>query len=110
MLLRLIVTMKVYLMGSGATLPVLREGNKKSTHGLLVNVLTRKTQMQLLKPETTTLVDQASEVVPTRILEVKLGQPLFAVSAFDNKTGRHYQRAFCLIRLHSQPLGVVEIP
>ena len=109
-MLRLMVTMKVYLMGSGATLPVLREGNEKSTHGLQVKVLTRKTQMQLLKPETTTLVDQASESVPTRILEVELGQPLLAVSAFDDKTGRHYQRAFCLIRLHSQPLGVVEIP
>ena len=66
--------------------------------------------MQLLKPETTPLVDQASEVVPTRILEVELGQPLLAVSAFDDKTGRHYQRAFCLIRLHNQPLGVVEMP
>lgn len=66
--------------------------------------------MQILKPENTALVDQASEVVPTRILEVELGQPLPTISAFDNKTGRHYQRALCLIRLHTRPLGVVETP
>lgn len=66
--------------------------------------------MRLLKPETTSLVDQESEVVPSRIVEVELGQPLLAISAFDDKTGRHYQRALCLIRLHTRPLGVVETP
>jgi hypothetical protein len=43
-----------------------------------------------------------------RILEVELGQPLSAISAIDEKTGQLYQRAFCLVRLHTQPLGVVE--
>ncbi len=46
---------------------------------------------------------------PVRILEVEIGQPLPAVSAFDATTGQHYQRARSLVRLHTQPLGVVEL-
>lgn len=47
------------------------------------------------------------ELEPTRILEVEIGQSLPAISAFDEKTGRLYRRALCLIRLHTQPLGMV---
>jgi GT2 family glycosyltransferase/SAM-dependent methyltransferase len=46
--------------------------------------------------------------VPVRMLEVELARPLPALSAFDEKTGQHYQRARCLVRLHDQPLGVVD--
>ena len=42
-----------------------------------------------------------------RILEIELGQPLPIISAFDDKTGKCYQRASCLVRLHGQPLGIV---
>src|SRR5437764_739076 len=51
---------------------------------------------------------QASDFAPARILEIELGQPLLPISAVDEKTGHHYQRVSCLVRLHTQPLGVVE--
>ncbi len=47
--------------------------------------------------------------VPIRIMEVELRQPLSNVSTFDEKTGHHYHRALCVVRLHSQPLGIVEL-
>ena len=53
--------------------------------------------------------DQSSEYFPIRILEVELGEPLPPISAFDEKKGSRYQRARCLVRLHTQPLGVVEL-
>ena len=47
------------------------------------------------------------ELEPMRILEVELGRPVSAVSALDEKTGRIYRRALYLVRLHTQPLGMV---
>ena len=47
--------------------------------------------------------------VPMCIIEVELGQPLPPLSAFDDKKGSSYQRARCLVRLHTQPLGLVEL-
>ncbi len=63
--------------------------------------------MSTRKPEVRASAAQISEIAPMRILEVELGQPLSAISAIDEKTGRLYQRALCLVRLHTQPLGVV---
>ncbi len=45
---------------------------------------------------------------PARVLEIELGEPLPSVPAIDHETGQHYQHAMCLIRLHTQPLGIVE--
>ncbi len=45
---------------------------------------------------------------PARVLEIEIGQPLPPLYAMDEKTRRNYQRARCLIRLHSIPLGVIE--
>lgn len=53
--------------------------------------------------------DQLHGYTPVRILEIELGQPLPKLLAFDEKKERYYQRASCLIRLHSQPLGLVEL-
>lgn len=61
------------------------------------------------KSETPGLVEQAVDFEPIRIIEVEIGQPLPDVSAVDEKTGRRYQRARCLVRLHTQPLGLVEL-
>ena len=47
------------------------------------------------------------DLAPARILEIELAQPLPPISACDEQ-GRHYRRALCLVRLHTQPLGVVE--
>lgn len=60
-------------------------------------------------PEAAALVAQVPDFAPARILEIEVGQQLPDVSAFDEKTGRHYQRAKCLVRLHTQPLGMVEL-
>ena len=66
--------------------------------------------MLLYKPEASTIEAQAPDLAPAQILEIELGQSLPGISAFDDRAGNHYQRAFCLVRLHSQPLGMVEFP
>jgi GT2 family glycosyltransferase len=47
--------------------------------------------------------------VPARMLEVELANPLPIFTAYDEQAGKHYQRALCLVRLHTQPLGMVEL-
>jgi glycosyltransferase involved in cell wall biosynthesis len=43
-----------------------------------------------------------------RVLEIELSQPLPIITAFDNTTQVHYKRVFCLFRLHTQPLGILQ--
>jgi GT2 family glycosyltransferase len=69
---------------------------------MLVPMLSRKR-------EAADSVEHAPDFEPARILEVEIGQPLPDVSACDAQTGRHYRRALCLVRLHTQPLGLVEL-
>src|SRR5947207_8229220 len=47
---------------------------------------------------------------PVRICEIEISKPLLDISAINEQTGRQYQRAQCLIRLHTQPLGLLELP
>jgi glycosyltransferase involved in cell wall biosynthesis len=47
---------------------------------------------------------------PMRIMELELSQPLPTLYAVNEQTMQPYQRAFCLVRLHRQPLGVIELP
>jgi GT2 family glycosyltransferase len=65
--------------------------------------------MVAIQQNTPLPIDQSSNSIPMRILEVELGQPLSTISAFDEKKGCSYQRARCLVRLHTQPLGIVEL-
>lgn len=65
--------------------------------------------MQLANSKVSVHESEAFNFMPTRILEIELGQSLPVVSAFDAKTGHFYRRAMCLIRLHTQPLGTVEL-
>jgi GT2 family glycosyltransferase len=51
---------------------------------------------------------QEKDFEPIRILEVELAEPLPAVSAYDAESQKHYWRAQSLVRLHGQPLGLVE--
>src|ERR1051326_8833381 len=51
----------------------------------------------------------SSGFIPIRMMEIEIGSPLPTLSAFDEKKDRYYERARCLVRLHSQPLGVVEL-
>jgi len=56
----------------------------------------------------------AATFTPTRIMEIELGQPLPTISAFSAERGQDraipYERVLCLVRLHTQPLGLVEFP
>ncbi len=53
---------------------------------------------------------QARNFVPTRVMEIELGQPLLPlISAVDEQQAQLYQRALCLVRLHAQPLGTVTV-
>ncbi len=56
------------------------------------------------------LPSTTADFEPVRVLEVELSQQLPAVSAVDGETGRHYCRARALVRLHTQPLGLVDLP
>src|SRR5215467_3922257 len=51
---------------------------------------------------------QVSDCAPASIMEIELGQPLPTISAFVVSKGKCFQRVLCLVRLHTQPLGVVE--
>jgi GT2 family glycosyltransferase len=52
---------------------------------------------------------RAAHFTPWRVLEVELSRALPAVPASDPATGQRYERALALVRLHTQPLGVVEL-
>ena len=67
-----------------------------------------KTSRLSRKIKGSTVETQTLTFEPVRILEIELGHSLSALSALDEKTGRLYQRALCLVRLHTQPLGMVE--
>src|SRR5690349_938450 len=46
---------------------------------------------------------------PMRLVEVELAQPLPDLSKAQHSTGRSYSGVLCLVRLHTQPLGLVEL-
>ena len=46
---------------------------------------------------------------PTRVFQIELSRPLPAVPALDPVTGRHHTRALALVRMHTRPLGLVEL-
>jgi glycosyltransferase involved in cell wall biosynthesis len=43
-----------------------------------------------------------------RVLEIELSQPLPIITAFDNEVQMRYERVCCLIRFHTQPLGILQ--
>lgn len=59
--------------------------------------------------ERTAIEAQTVADVPVRILEIELAQPLPTLPAIDEKTAQRYQQAHCLVRLHDQPLGIVDL-
>lgn len=62
-----------------------------------------------IQQETAYFDMQVANFSPVRILEIDLEHPLPILSAYDEKKGRSYQTASCLIRLHTQPLGLVNV-
>jgi glycosyltransferase involved in cell wall biosynthesis len=55
------------------------------------------------------VVTQAPDFSPVRVLEIEIGNPLPPISACDEKTGQRYEKALCLVRLHSEPLGLLRL-
>ena len=55
------------------------------------------------------LSNESLSYAPARMLEIELGQSLPPLCAVDEMTGRRYIRAYCLVRLHGRPLGMIEI-
>lgn len=50
-----------------------------------------------------------TEFTPARVLQIELAQPLQDIASRDARTDQVYRRAISLVRLHTQPLGVVEV-
>lgn len=46
---------------------------------------------------------------PMRMVEIEIGRPLPTISGFDETTGQQYRRVLCLVRLHTHPLGLIEL-
>jgi GT2 family glycosyltransferase len=51
----------------------------------------------------------ANTFMPVRMLQTELSEPLPVVPVCDTASGIHYRRARALVRLHGQPLGLVEL-
>lgn len=47
---------------------------------------------------------------PIRMLEVEIGRPLPDIEATRDRQGSVYTRGWALVRLHDEPLGLVELP
>jgi GT2 family glycosyltransferase len=69
-----------------------------------------KTNMQdaLVVQKHSIATDSEPSFVPTLIREIELSQPLPTLSAFDEQRKQTYQRIRCLVRLHTQPIGLVD--
>ncbi|HEY8283021.1 MAG TPA: glycosyltransferase [Chloroflexota bacterium] len=53
--------------------------------------------------------DTQPDFRPVRVLEVEIGGPLPALLAVESATGQVFERAWTLVRLHTQPIGVVAL-
>jgi GT2 family glycosyltransferase len=65
--------------------------------------------MAPVSQEEATTGEQINDIASVRVLQVELGEPLPGLSSFDEKTGRCYRLARCLVRLHTHPLGIIEL-
>jgi hypothetical protein len=57
----------------------------------------------------TTVADAGTDFSPILIQEIELSQPLPALLAYNKQNEQTYQEARCLIRFHTQPLGLVDL-
>lgn len=53
---------------------------------------------------------QEAEFRPIKVLQVELGQELPVITVRGDADNQVYERALCLVRLHTQPLGLVDVP
>jgi GT2 family glycosyltransferase len=74
---------------------------------MAINAFKSSSQLKIPSDDTAT---QPGSFMPVRIVEIELGQPhLPIIAAYDPKAGRSYRRASCIVRLHTQPLGIIDI-
>ncbi len=74
----------------------------------------RKDSCALMKTQTgldgeVTGCVSASDFVLERVIEVELADTLPTIAVFGEETKRYYGLALCLVRLHTFPLGLVEL-
>lgn len=67
------------------------------------------TQMLPMHQKITTDTAPSCDFTPTRIFEIELSQAPSAWPILKDLTGQFYHKALGLVRLHSQPLGWVEL-
>ncbi len=66
--------------------------------------------MLSMKHQDISLETQAPSFTPVRIVEIDLGhRSLPVLAATDAETGMAYRRALCVVRLHTYPIGTVEL-
>lgn len=63
-----------------------------------------------MKTAVSVAVDTVTDFIPVLIREIELGQPLPTLVAFDPQREQIYRRVRCVIRLHTWPLGTVDLP
>jgi glycosyltransferase involved in cell wall biosynthesis len=56
------------------------------------------------------LAPPAADFAPVDVIEIELGEPLPTLEAGVGDSGAAYGSALCLVRLHGEPLGMVEVP
>jgi GT2 family glycosyltransferase len=59
--------------------------------------------------ETVRSAPDIPDLRPVRLLEIEISEPLADVAARASSTGRPYERALALVRLHSFPLGMAKL-
>ncbi len=64
----------------------------------------------LSRTETSVRHESIPALIPACVVEIEISRPLPALKAFNEKMEQRYGRAFCIVRIHTQPLGMVEIP
>ena len=67
------------------------------------------TQQQMVTPPSTHKYDNPPGFKPIRMMEVELGQALPAISSINPDNGKRYEKAVVLVRLYTQPIGLVEL-
>jgi GT2 family glycosyltransferase len=53
------------------------------------------------------MCETTTQFKPVQVVEIEIGEPLAPIAALNRHTGRRYQQAICLVRLHSHPLGML---
>ena len=59
--------------------------------------------------ETAANGEMAADFAPVEILEIEISETLPRLEPGTGESGRKYGSALCLIRLHSEPLGMIEV-